>query len=280
MRSVLVTGGSGFFGRAFARRALELGTERVCVYSRGEYAQHLMREEFNNDSRVRWFIGDVRDRDRLRRAMQGIDLVVHAAALKRVEVGVENPTEMKKTNIDGTQNVIESAIDAGVRRVIHLSTDKAYQACSPYGLSKAMAEAHILAANNERGSSGPLFSACRYGNVWGSTGSVVPRWLALIATGAARVPVTDPGCTRFFMTRDQAVQLVIDTARSMKGGELVIPDLPAYRLGDLAEAIGIGMHIRGLPKTEKLHESMSSDRCSADAPRMSIEELRGALERI
>jgi UDP-N-acetylglucosamine 4,6-dehydratase len=277
MRSILVSGGSGFFGRGFVRRALDLGAERICVFSRGEYAQHLMRQAFGNDPRLRWLIGDVRDRDRLRKAMQGVELVVHAAALKRVETGVENPTEMKKTNVDGTQNVIEAATDAGVKKVIYLSTDKAYQPCSPYGLSKAMAEAHVLAANNERGAHGPRFAACRYGNVWGSTGSVVPMWQQLLATGATAVPVTDPECTRFYMTRAEAAQLVIDLAASMQGGELVIPDLPAYRLGDLATAMGARMDVRGLPGTEKLHESMSADRCSADARRMSVFEIAEAL---
>lgn len=280
MRSVLVTGGAGFFGRAFTLKALQLGAERVCVYSRGEYAQAVMRQEFGSEPRLRWLIGDVRDRERLRKAMQDVDLVVHAAALKRIEVGVENPTEMKKTNVDGTQNVIEAATEAGVAKVVYLSTDKAFQPCSAYGISKAMAEAHILAANNERGSRGPRFSACRYGNVWCSTGSVVPAWRRLIEAGASTVPVTDPECTRFFMTREQAVQLVVDTASTMKGGELVIPDLPAYRLGDLAEAMGVEMEIRGLPATEKRHESMGPDHCSADARRMSVPELVEALRHV
>lgn len=277
-RSILVTGGSGFFGRGFVRAALSAGAERVCIYSRDEHKQADMREAFGDDQRLRWLIGDVRDRDRLRKAMQAVELVVHAAALKRVEVGVMNPTEMKKTNVDGTENVIEAATYAGVHRVIYISTDKAYQPCSPYGYSKATAEAHVLAANNERGANGPRFSACRYGNVWGSTGSVVPKWRRLIVGGATSVPVTDPDCTRFFMTRDQAVQLVIDTANCMRGGELVIPDLPAYRLGDLAEAMGVEMDVRGLPKTEKKDESMGPNHCSADAPRMSITELREALQ--
>lgn len=279
-RSILVTGGSGFFARGFVRKALDLGAERICIYSRGEYAQHLMRQEFGGDARLRWLIGDVRDRDRLRRAMQDVELVVHAAALKRIEVGVENPTEMKKTNVDGTQNVIEAAIEADVAKVVYLSTDKAYQPCSAYGVSKAMAEAHILAANNERGSKGPRFSACRYGNVWGSTGSVVPSWRALIAAGAGVVPVTDPDCTRFFMTREQAVQLVLDTAATMRGGELAIPDLPAYRLGDLAQAMGVVMDVKGLPVTEKKDESMGPGRCSADARRMSVDELREELKHV
>ena len=278
MRSILLTGGAGFFGRGFVKRALELGSERICIFSRGEYAQALMRQAYPDDDRLRWFIGDVRDPARLRRAMHGVDLVVHAAALKRVEVGVENPTEMHRTNVEGTQNVIAAATDAGVERVIYLSTDKAYQPCSPYGLSKAMAEALVLAANRERGGPGaPKFSVCRYGNVWGSTGSILPTWRAMIAAGAKVVPVTDPECTRFFMTRSQAVELVVRLAHSMMGGELVIPELPAYRVADLAEAMRVGMFVKGLPASEKRHESMSDDKCSADAFRMSVDDIRGFL---
>lgn len=277
MRSVLITGGSGSFGQAFARRALEIGCERVCVFSRGEHAQAAMRAAFNNE-RLRFFIGDVRDRDRLRRAFDGVDLVVHAAALKRIEVGHYDPIEMTKTNILGTVNVIEAATDARVKAVIGLSSDKAYQPVSPYGCSKAMAESLLLAANNMRGSDGPTFSAVRYGNIWQSNGSVVPRWREMIQSGASVVPLTDPDCTRFFMRIGEAVQLVLKTAHDQFGGVLAIPDyLPAYRLGDLAEAMGVKTDVIGLPKWEKRHESMRDGLCSADAPRMSVNELRVAL---
>lgn len=283
MNSVLVTGGSGFFGTAFAKRllAMEDGPSRIVIYSRGEHRQAEMARElapFDPHERLRMFIGDVRDRDRLRRAMEGIEVVIHAAALKRIETGAYNPLEVKKTNIDGAANVIEAATDAGVRKVIGLSSDKAFQPVSPYGTSKAFAESLFLAANNTRGSSGPIFAVCRYGNVWRSTGSVVPTWHKMIADGADTVPVTDPECTRFFMTIDQAVDLVITTADTMQGGEIVIPDLPAYRLGDLAKAMGVKMQITGLPRFEKLHESMCDDGNSSDIEhRMSIDELKDAL---
>lgn len=291
MKSVLITGGSGAFGTAFVKHLLRVSScipGRIAIYSRSEHRQAEMARELSpldlpppNQSRIRYFIGDVRDRDRLRRAMEGIEVVIHAAALKRIEVGAYNPLEVKKTNIDGAANVIEAATDAHVTRVVALSTDKAFEPISPYGTSKAFAESLFLAANNTRGWNGPLFSVVRYGNVWNSTGSVVPTWRKMFAEqGGAfpfTVPVTDPECTRFFMTMQQAVDLVFDTAMHSIGGETIIPDLPAYRLGDLAEAMGARMDVRGLPDYEKRHESMGPGNSSDKARRMTVEELREAL---
>lgn len=280
MKSVLITGGSGAFGTACARRLLARPRPaRIIIFSRSEHRQAELAYELQQvdpQMRLRLFIGDVRDQDRLRRAMEGVEVVIHAAALKRIEVGAYNPLEVKKTNIDGAANVIEAATDAGVDRVVALSTDKAYQPVSPYGTSKAFAESLFLAANNTRGFSGPRFSVVRYGNVWNSTGSVVPTWRKMLANGGA-VPVTDPMCTRFFMTMDDAVNLVLDTVDTMKGGELVIPTLPAYRLYDLAEAMRANIKITGLPKWEKLHESMEAGNSSDTARRMTVQELREAL---
>jgi UDP-N-acetylglucosamine 4,6-dehydratase len=280
MKSVLITGGSGAFGTAFATRLLTMdrGPQRVVVFSRGEHRQAEMAQELaEHRHRVRFFIGDVRDQDRLRRAMKGIEVVIHAAALKRIEVGAYNPLEVKKTNIDGAANVIEAATDARVEKVIALSTDKAFEPISPYGTSKAFAESLFIAANNTRGNHGPRYAVVRYGNVWNSTGSVVPTWKKILAAGCVTVPVTDPECTRFFMTMDEAVDLVLQTATSMNGGETVIPHLPAYRLGDLAEAMWAGMDVRGLPTWEKLHESMGPGNSSDRARRMTVQELRDAL---
>lgn len=281
MKSVLITGGSGAFGTACAKRllALQHGPTRIVIFSRGEHRQADMARELAADDphgRLRFFIGDIRDRDRLRRAMEGIETVIHAAALKRIEVGAYNPLEVKRTNIDGAANVIEAATDAGVRKVVALSSDKAFHPVSPYGTSKAFAESLFLAANNTRGWNGPIFAVARYGNVWASTGSVVPTWRKILETSDT-VPVTDPYCTRFYMTMDQAIDLVLDTAETMQGGEVNIPSLPAYRLGDLAEAMGAKMDIKGLPAFEKRHESMTANDSSDIARRLTVAELRDIL---
>jgi UDP-N-acetylglucosamine 4,6-dehydratase len=282
MRSVLVTGASGFFGRGFVRRALDLGAERVCVFSRGEHAQAQMREDFQDVrdlARLRFFIGDVRDLRRLRHAMKGVEVVVHAAALKRVEVGEYDSIEMARTNVDGAINVIEAAADMGVRRVVGLSSDKAYAPVNAYGASKLLAEKLFLAANNAHGKSGPRFSVTRYGNVAGSTGSVIPIWRNAQSKGLA-VSLRDPEATRFWMTRDEAVQLVVDTIYSMKGGEIAVPELPAFRLGDLAEAMGLTFKVTGLLQGEKQHESMCDGNSSDKARRMSVAQLRDAIGKL
>lgn len=285
MKSVLITGGSGAFGTAFCRHLLKTSAvipARIVVYSRSEHRQADMRREMealdpSAKQRMRYFIGDVRDVGRLWRAMDGIEVVIHAAALKRIEVGAYNPLEVKKTNIDGAANVIEAATDAGVKHVVALSTDKAFEPISPYGTSKAFAESLFLAANNTRGWNGPRFSVVRYGNVWNSTGSVVPTWRKMLETSDT-VPVTDPECTRFFMTMDEAVQLVWETAVHMPdSSDIIIPRLPAYRLGDLADAMGARMDVRGLPPYEKLHESMGPGNSSDRTRRMTIKELQEAL---
>ncbi len=282
MKSVLITGGSGAFGTAFVHDLLDRyyarRPARIVVFSRGEFRQSVMAKEFGNAPELRFFIGDVRDRDRLRRAMRGIAVVVHAAALKRIEVGHYNPVEMVKTNVLGAVNVIEAAQDAGVEKVVALSSDKAFEPVSPYGTSKAMAESLFLSSNNTSGWSGPRYSVCRYGNVWNSTGSVVPTWRSILLAGRDTVPVTDPDCTRFFMRMGEAINLVCRTIESMKGGEIAIPELPAYRLGDLAEAMGAKMQVTGLPAWEKKHESMAAGNSSDLARRMSVEELRQELE--
>lgn len=258
---------------------LEDGCQRICIFSRGEFAQARMRREFQDDPRLRWFIGDVRDRDRLERAMERVGAVIHAAALKRIEVGAYCPEEMIETNVRGSQNVIWAARRAGVERALLVSSDKAFEPISPYGLSKAMAE-YLFSTANDLSPYGTRFSVVRYGNVWQSTGSIVPTWRELLSAGAAAVPVTDPECSRFFMRLDEAVDLVLGTMKTMRGGELEVPDLPAYRVGDLAEAMGAEMDVIGLPDHEKRHEAMRPGLSSDLARRMSVEELRGALEQV
>lgn len=280
MNSVLVTGGTGSFGQAFVWHLLgpkaHPEPSRICIFSRGEHAQAAMRTVFNNDPRLRFFIGDVRDRNRLTRAMEGVDTVIHAAALKRIEVGAYNPSEMVATNVLGTMNVIDAALDAEVPKVVYLSSDKAYQPISPYGQSKALAESLVLAANQMHGT---RFAVTRYGNVAGSAGSVIPIWRKALAERTG-LTITDPDCTRFWMTMEQAISLVT-MAASLMPDYPIIPHLPAYRLGDLAAAIGVvDAEITGLPRWEKQHESMESGNCSADARRMSVEELMEALKNV
>lgn len=296
----LITGGTGFLGRALVRRLLTEGgvypehhPERVCIYSRGEAAQALMRSELKDDPRLRWFIGDVRDRDRLAQAMESVRIVVHAAALKRIEVGIYNPTEMVKTNVLGTQNVIEAAIATDVARAVLVSTDKAVEPLNCYGATKLVAEKLFLNAQALAGAHGPRFSAVRYGNVAGSTGSVVPTWRAAIKAGE-KLRITHPDATRFWLSARQAVDLVLQ-ALEAETGSLVVPELPAYRLGDLLltmtlkddEALGADVEILGaLGPDEKLHESLLSrhepggPRDSDRAPRLSIDGLRKLLEEV
>jgi UDP-N-acetylglucosamine 4,6-dehydratase/5-epimerase len=277
---ILITGGTGTFGRAFTRYLLDQHPDvtRIVVYSRNEFNQHLMAKTLRqHDKRLRFMIGDVRDKDRLRRAIYGCDLVVHAAALKRIEVGYYNPDEMIKTNVDGSRNVVEAALDLHVpRKLILLSSDKAWQPISPYGRSKAMAEDLFINANNMRGMTELAFAVCRYGNVWNSTGSVVPLWKAALYNGEP-LQITDPDCTRFYMKMDEAIALVMDTYYTMKGGETKIPTLPAYRLGDLADAMGGKTKVIGLPDWEKQHEGMAEGNTSDKARRMTIDELKAAL---
>ena len=286
---ILITGGTGSFGRAFVRMLLptnpvhpEQNPEhpRIIIYSRDELKQWNMRQEFADHPRLRFFIGDVRDQQRLRRALYGVHTVVHAAALKRIEVGAYCADEMIKTNVVGSMNVVEAARDAGVKKVIGLSTDKAWRGgVSPYGHTKALVESLLIQANNMMTS--PRFAVVRYGNIWKSNGSIVPMWQQMIKSGATEVPVTDPDCTRFFMFQSEAVELIIRTLETMRGGELVIPEtLKAYRVGDLAEAMGVKMRVTGLPAWERKHEGLRDEMTSDIAPRMTIDELREALRHV
>lgn len=291
--NVLITGGTGFLGQALVRKLLTRQTcQRICIYSRDEVKQASMRAKIADpDERLHFFVGDVRDLPRLRRAMAGVGTVIHAAALKRVEVGEYNPAEMVKTNVVGTMNVIDAAFDAplGVapipRRVVYVSSDKACQPLNAYGASKLMGEKLMLASNNTRGQWGPIFCVVRYGNVAGSTGSVIPTWRQAIAEGkdTARAWISEPDATRFWMTIDQAVALVLEVAETSPGGKLHVPDLPAYRLGDLARAMDLPRPLRvtGLGPGEKPHERMLEDGPdSSQVRRMTIDELREALQHV
>ncbi|HET7475532.1 MAG TPA: UDP-N-acetylglucosamine 4,6-dehydratase (inverting) [Dermatophilaceae bacterium] len=258
--SILVTGGTGSFGKAFLRALLEgHDPRRVVVYSRDELKQYEVRNLFNHDPRLRWFIGDIRDRHRLNRAMHGIDFVVHAAALKQVDTAEYNPWEFVQTNIIGSQNVIEACIDAGVRKVVALSTDKASSPINLYGATKLTADKLFITGNHYAAAYPTRFCVVRYGNVMGSRGSVIPFFRALAERGES-LPITDLRMTRFFITLPQAVQFVTESFELMQGGELYVPRIPSMKITDLAQAIapGAAMHNSGLRPGEKLHEEMIS----------------------
>jgi UDP-N-acetylglucosamine 4,6-dehydratase len=255
----LVTGGSGSFGQAFVRRLLEDGVGRVAVFSRDELKQHEMRAAGFVDERLRWFIGDVRDRDRLELAMHGVDVVVHAAAMKQVAACEYNPGEAKATNVDGAENVIWAARRAGVSRVLALGTDKAVDPTNLYGATKLVAEKLFVDANYRDG--GPLFSCLRYGNVVGSRGSVLPLWEAQLAAGLPLL-VTDPTMTRFVLTLEQGVQFVLDCLGWMAGGEVFVPKVPAVSVGTMAAAVAWPdeptLLMSGVRQGEKRHEVLVS----------------------
>jgi len=256
--SILLTGGTGSFGKAFLRRALDdLDPRRIVVFSRDELKQYEMRQQFGDDPRIRYFIGDVRDRDRLRRAMYEIDYVVHAAALKQVDTAEYNPFEYVQTNVTGSQNVVEAAIDCGVRKVVALSTDKASSPINLYGATKLVADKLFVSANHYAARHDTRFSVVRYGNVMGSRGSVIPFFAKLAAEGAS-IPITDKRMTRFWITLDRAVEFVVDSFNLMQGGELYVPRIPSMRIVDLAKAVAPDcvVHEIGVRPGEKLHEEM------------------------
>jgi UDP-N-acetylglucosamine 4,6-dehydratase len=266
--SILVTGGTGSFGRRFVRTVLsEEDPRRVVIFSRDELKQYEFRQELGADDRVRFFIGDVRDRDRLWRAFDGVDVVVHAAALKQVPAAEYNPFEAVKTNVNGAQNVIDAALDRGVARVIALSTDKASSPINLYGATKLVSDKLFVAANAYAGGHETRFSVVRYGNVVGSRGSVVPLFRRLAPTG--RIPITDERMTRFWITLDEGVRFVIDMLEKMHGGELFVPKIPSMRVVDLARAIApeAKLEFIGIRPGEKLHEEM-----------ISVDDARRTLE--
>lgn len=258
--SILVTGGTGSFGKAFIRYALEnLDPRRLVVFSRDELKQYEVRQLFKDDPRLRWFIGDIRDERRLARALHGVDYVVHAAALKQVDTAEYNPFEFVKTNVLGSQNVIEASIDAGVKKVVALSTDKASSPINLYGATKLTADKLFITGNHYAAAYDTRFAVVRYGNVMGSRGSVIPFFASLGEQGKP-LPITDLRCTRFFITLPQAVQMVVDTFDLMQGGELLVPRIPSMKVTDLAHAIVPGAELVdvGLRPGEKLHEEMIS----------------------
>jgi UDP-N-acetylglucosamine 4,6-dehydratase/5-epimerase len=252
--TILVTGGSGSFGQAFTRAALAMNPKAIRIFSRHENLQSEMRKKFN-DERLRFLIGDVRERERLVTAMSGVDFVIHAAALKEVDTAEYNPDETVKTNIIGSMNVRDAAIECRVKRVLGLSTDKAVDAHNLYGHTKAIMEREMVSASRPFGT---RLSCTRYGNVIGSRGSVVKLWKEQAKSGA--ISITDPDMTRFWLTIERGVEFVLNCLKQMAGGELFIPKVPSMRLGDLARVVApeAEQNIIGLRPGEKQHEVLLS----------------------
>ena len=266
--SVLITGGTGSLGKALIDFLLkETKARRIAIFSRDELKQHHLRIALGDDPRLRWFLGDIRDLDRLKRALHGVDYVIHAAALKQVDTGEYNPMEFVKTNVLGSQNVIDASIEAGVKRVVALSTDKASSPINLYGATKLTADKLFIAANNYSFAYGTTFSVVRYGNVMGSRGSVIPFFQDLAAQGKP-LPITDLRMTRFWIRIESAVRFVIDSLEMMTGGELYVPKIPSMKIVDLAHAVDSEAKLEeiGMRPGEKLHEEM----ISADDSRRTI----------
>ena len=254
--TVLITGGTGSFGHAFLPRILKEDPKKVIIYSRDEMKQWEMSKLFPLDERIRFFIGDVRDRKRLERALDGVDYVIHAAATKIVPTAEYNPFECVKTNIQGAMNLIDACIDKGVKRTVALSTDKASSPANLYGATKLVSDKLFVAGNSYTGAYETKFSVVRYGNVMGSRGSVIPYFYSLRNSG--KMPITDPKMTRFMITLDQGIDLVFDAFADMLGGEIYIKKIPSMNIIDIAKAIDPNAQheVIGIRPGEKLHEQM------------------------
>jgi len=261
-KTVLITGGTGSFGKKCLKMIFErYNPKKVIIYSRDEFKQYNMKAEMADQvdmSRVRFFIGDVRDKERLMRAFHGVDYVIHAAAMKQVPTCEYNPMEAIKTNVHGAQNVIDAALDRGVKKVVALSTDKAVNPINLYGGTKLVSDKLFIAANAYTGLNGTVFSVVRYGNVAGSRGSIIPLFRRLAEEGKTELPITDTRMTRFWITLEQGVELVFKALEEAKGGETYISKIPSFHITDLAQAIlpGCGIDEIGIREGEKLHEVM------------------------
>jgi UDP-N-acetylglucosamine 4,6-dehydratase len=272
-KTILITGGTGSFGRCFAKRLLEEDEcHKVIIFSRDEWKQWDMRQSelIYNHPKIRYFLGDVRDSNRLARAFNEVDYVVHAAALKQVPAAEYNPSEFVKTNVLGAMNIIDAAIDCGVKKVIALSTDKAANPVNLYGATKLCSDKLFVAGNAYVGARGfPTFAVVRYGNVSGSRGSVIPFWAKLVKEGVQALPITDERMTRFWITLEQSVDFVIQCFQEARGGEIFVPKIPSMKIADLAKAIApqIPLASTGIREGEKLHELM-----------IGVEDARHTLE--
>ena len=262
--TVLITGGTGSFGCQFVRTVLaRYKVAKLIVFSRDEFKQFEMERhpDFSGREEMRYFLGDVRDRDRLTRAFRGVDYVVHAAAIKHIPAAEYNPFECIRTNVHGAENVVHAAMDAGVQRLIALSTDKAVSPINLYGASKLASDKIFVAARNIVGGGDPLFSVVRYGNVVGSRGSVVPFFARLLKEGVTTLPVTDPRMTRFWITLQQGVDFVLSSFAVMEGAEIFVPKIPSMRITDLVTTMApdLSYEVVGIRPGEKLHEAMITE---------------------
>lgn len=258
-KTILITGGTGSFGKKFTKTVLDnYPVKKVIIYSRDELKQFEMQQLYHNERRLRFFIGDVRDKERLSLALNGVDIIIHAAAIKQVPAAEYNPMECIKTNINGAENVIEAALKSRVQKVIALSTDKAANPINLYGATKLCSDKLFVAANNLTGDKDLRFSVVRYGNVAGSRGSVVPFFRNLIENGATELPITDPEMTRFWITLDKGVNFVLENLIRMHGGETFVPKIPSIKITDLATALApnLKQKIIGIRPGEKIHEVM------------------------
>lgn len=263
-QSILITGGTGSFGKKFTEMILEqFNPKKIIIYSRDEFKQDRMEKEFiqnypNEISKLRFFIGDVRDKDRLYRAFKGVDYVIHAAAMKQVPACEYNPFEAIKTNIHGAQNIVDAALDRGVKKVVGLSTDKAVNPINLYGGTKLVSDKLFISANAYSGEDGAVFSVVRYGNVAGSRGSVIPFFNSLLDNGSKELPITDFAMTRFWITLEEGVNLVFKALEESKGGETYISKIPSFKVTDLAKALSEDVKLKevGIREGEKLHEVM------------------------
>jgi len=259
-KTILITGGTGSFGKKFTERILKkYNPKKIIIYSRDEYKQYIMRQQFvKYDHKLRFFIGDVRDKERLHRAFDGVDVVIHSAALKHVPICEYDPLEAIKTNIEGAKNVIDAAIDRNVKKIIALSTDKAVNPVNLYGATKLVSDKLFVSANAYTGKKKITFSVVRYGNVSGSRGSVIPFFKTLIDKGEKILPITDMRMTRFWITLDQGVDLVFRAIKEAKGGEIYVSKIPSYKISDLAMAMLASAKLKeiGIREGEKLHEVM------------------------
>jgi len=277
-KTILITGGTGSLGTALSKYLLTQDTKKIIIFSRGWLAQKNLRDVLGNPSNFRWFIGDIRDRDRLNRALRGVDILLHAAAIKCIDACNYNPSEAMLTNVVGAQNAIDAAIEQKVNKCLFISTDKAVNAINTYGKTKALAESLWINANKYSADDRIKFSVCRYGNVVGSAGSVVPVFLKLIEQGTTELPITDERMTRFWFPMQSAIDFVCDSLGKMQGGEIFIPRIPSIRIVDLAKAFDMPYKIVGIREGEKLHEELEPGYDSGSNPHfLTVEQIKQTI---